>query len=170
MKQMTVSPAADRPRWGKYLIPAVVLVVVGLVGFFAYRGLNTRQAASVPPSTALISEHTLISQSTLEEQYGLRVSLIAVTAAGGLVDLRLKILDAEKARHLLRGSTDFPALVVDGIAAVLTASGDSQAQDLKLEDGGNVFVLFPNTQNAVKAGTPVGIVFGRIWLEPIMAK
>ncbi len=63
------------------------------------------QAASLPNGTVVIS------QGTLEEKYGLRVNLIAVTAAGGFVDVRLKIVDGEKLKLLLADKNKFPNFV-----------------------------------------------------------
>jgi ABC-type Na+ efflux pump permease subunit len=111
-----------------------------------------------------------LSLSALEAQYGLRVSLIAVTAAGGLVDVRLKVVDAEKARQLLKDAASYPALVVSGSDAVLTAPEESRTQELKLENGGLIMLLFPNTGNAVKPGANIAVLFGDIRLEPVVAK
>jgi len=163
MEEMTANPEVDQPGWRKYLVPVVVLVIVILVGILAYATIS-RQAAVVPPGT------TPISQSTLEEQYGLRVNLIAVTAAGGMVDLRLKILDAAKARLLLQDTKVNPVLIVAGSGVTLPAPEDSQAQDIKLENGGVLFFLFPNVRNVIKPGVPVTVKFGDVSLEPIPAK
>jgi ABC-type Na+ efflux pump permease subunit len=111
-----------------------------------------------------------LSLSALEAQYGLRVSLIAVTAAGGLVDVRLKVVDAEKAKQLLKDAASYPALMVPSSDTVLTAPEESRAQELKLENGGMIMLLFPNTSNAMKPGANVTVLFGDIRLEPVVAK
>jgi hypothetical protein len=113
---------------------------------------------------------TTISQSVLEEQYGLRVNLVAVTAAGGLVDLRLKILDGGRAEALLGDPTNLPALLVPDRDVTLELPDEAKSQEIRFEDDGNYFMMFPNTANAVKPGTPVTIQFGDLQLEPIAAK
>ena len=111
-----------------------------------------------------------LSLNALEAQYGLRVNQVAVTAAGGLVDVRLKVLDAEKAKQLLKDAASYPALMVAGSDAILTAPEESKAQELKLENGGMIMLLFPNTRNAVKPGANVAVLFGDIRLEPVVTK
>lgn len=119
------------------------------------------QGAQAQPSA-------VISADELEQQYGARVNLIAVTAVGGLVDLRMKILDAAKAEQLFQGKA--PSLLVDGSDVVLTPPEDSLRQVEQLQDGGLVFVLYPNTNSAVKQGDKVAVVFQNVRLEPIAAQ
>jgi len=127
-------------------------------------------AGCVPAGGRAATALTVIPAGELEEQYGVRVNLVAVTAAGGLVDVRLKVVDAEKARQLLKDAASYPALVVSGSDAVLTAPEESRTQELKLENGGLIMLLFPNTGNAVKPGANVAVLFGDIRLEPVVAK
>lgn len=112
-----------------------------------------------------------VSAQTLADEYGLRINLVAVTAAGGLVDVRMQILDAAKAKALLQDSSDLPALRVAGSKDVLTAPEESGKQLLNtLEDGNNAFLMFPNVGHVVKPSTPVTVVFGDVALEPITAQ
>ena len=111
-----------------------------------------------------------LSLSALEAQYGLRVNLVAVTAAGGLVDVRLKILDGEKAKSLLQDPDNFPSLWIADDDVSLVVPEENRAQELQFENDGNLFVMFPNGHGIVKPGTPVVIHFGDIQLEPIPAK
>jgi len=149
-------------RRARYVLPIAVLLVL-LATFFAYRAWTARQ----PTSTAAVS--ALISATELEERYGVGVRLIGVTAAGGLIDFRLQILDAEKAKGLLEDTARTPSLWIEASDTTLAASPDMHA-NLKLEDGGIVFLLLPNAGNAVKPGTPVIVQFGDIRLEPIAAQ
>jgi hypothetical protein len=112
---------------------------------------------------------TTVSSQTLEDQYGLRVNLVAVTAAGGMVDLRLKIVDGEKAKALLQDEKNFPAVFVNG-NVTLNASEEVKSQEIQFENDGNLFLMFPNAGNAVKRGSKVTVTFGDIVLEPIVVK
>ena len=113
---------------------------------------------------------TVISAQALEEHYGLRVNLVAVTAAGGMVDLRLKMLDGEKAKAFLQDKKNFPELYIADGDVTLKASEDTISQEIKFETDGNIFLLFPNGANMVKRGTSVTVMFGDTALEPIEAK
>jgi hypothetical protein len=152
---------SQRNRW----VPGVLLLVAVLVIMallFAY------QAAHRPAASA--SAANVISANILEEHYGLRVNLIAVTAAGGLVDVRLKVLDAEKARALLRDSKNFPAVKVAGSDIALFASEDARAQVANLKDGSPIMILYPNRGTAIKSGNAVNVMFGETQLESIVAR
>ena len=157
-------PVAPSNSTNKFISAAIILVILLVVALYINNTYKAFQSASLPQKTVMIS------QSMLEQKYGLRVSLIAVTAAGGMVDMRLKFVDAEKARSLLKDKKNFPALLVGESKIRLNASEETQSQEIKFENDGNLFLLFPNTGNAIKTGTPVTLVFGDIALEPIEAR
>jgi len=127
-------------------------------------------AGCVPAGGRAATALTVIPAGELEEQYGVRVNLVAVTAAGGLVDVRLKVVDAEKAKQLLKDAASYPVLTVAGSDIILTAPEESRAQGLKPASGELIMLLFPNARNAVKPGTKVAITFGDIQLEPVVAR
>ncbi len=152
----------ERSLMTKYF-PAAFFFALVFAALYAYSALRTEQ-------TAAVEEKTFISQSLLAEKYGLRVNLMAVTAAGGMVDVRLKIIDGEKARLLLQDQANFPTLSVSDGSFTLTATSETKPEEIKFEDGGNLFLLFPNSGNAVRPGTYVTLVFGDTALEPILVK
>jgi hypothetical protein len=163
MKEMTAGVTLDQPRWRKAIVPAVMLLTAILIGFFALYAATARQpVATLPP--------TLLSQRALEEQYGLRVDLIGITAAGGMVDLHLKVLDAEKSRSLLKDPANFPALRTETGGIVLSASEDSRARSNHLENGRGLHLLFPNVSNTVQPGAAVIVILGGMHLESITAR
>ena len=145
------------------LIALILMIVLGS-GLYAFNKMNKgSQASAGSPATSVIS------LQTLEEEYGLGVNLVAVTAAGGMVDLRLRISDSQKAKALLGDQANFPKLRASN-GLVLQASEDVAAQPVKFEDDGNIFVLYMNAQNAVKPGDPVNIVFGDLQVEAIQTR
>jgi hypothetical protein len=111
------------------------------------------------------SATTTVQASQLADKYGLRVNLLAVTAAGGMVDLRLKVLDAAKAAQLV--GKHAPVLQVEGTGTVLSAPEDAARPEVKPADGQTLLVLYPNIQNAVKPGMRVAVMFGDTRLEPV---
>ena len=121
----------------------------------------------MPKESGALSQ---ISQADLEEQYGLRVRLVAATAGGGMVDVRLKIIDAEKAKTLLQDPKNFPALWIADSDITLGIPDETRSQEIKFEKDNIIFILFPNAHGVVKPGTPVSLVFGDIRMEPVVAK
>jgi len=141
------------------------LVALVLISAAAY-AVRFRQAS---PGGALPAGTVAISQAALEEHYGLRVSLIAVTAVGGFVDVRLKILDGEKARLLLEDSGNFPSLRAEDNPALYVPE-ESKKEEIRFEDNSSLFLMFPNAGNAIQPGTQVKILFGDLVLEPVEAQ
>jgi hypothetical protein len=111
----------------------------------------------------------VVSPSDMEESYGIRVDLVAVTADGGLIDLRFTVLDKEKAGHVLHDADTLPELLVASSGAVLRAP-QPHAHKLQLVDGASYFLLFPNAGGAIQAGTPVSVVIDQIRLEALDAQ
>ena len=149
--------AVMQSRPNKIVPVAIILIVLIAASLVLFRSYQSKPSAA-----------TVISQSALEEKYGLRVNLIAVTGAGGFVDVRLKIVDGEKAKLLLTDANNFPALMIGDI--VLNAPEDTKSQKMRFENNAGMFIMYPNSGNAVKTGTPVTILFGDTALEPITAR
>ena len=166
MSELSVVPveAPTRPmRYMKYALQALVLLPI-VAGFFAYRLWIAPPAA---PSEAVL---TTVSAQMLEERFGLRVNLIAVTAGGGIIDLRYKVIDKDKAAFLLGDTHTMPSLVVEESGVTLTPPDHTMKHNSKLESGSSYFQFYPNTRNAVQPGNHVAIVIGSIRLEPMVVK
>ena len=93
----------NRRRIGLAGVIISLLLVAALMG-----GCAANAASAAPPPAA----RTTLTAEQLEAQYGLRVNLLALTAAGGMVDLRLTVTDAAKAAALLGNLS--PALGLAG--------------------------------------------------------
>jgi hypothetical protein len=146
-----------------FILTALIAGILILAAIYSSAGLRAFQAARLPRGTLVIS------QRVLEEQYGLRVNLLGVTAAGGFVDLRLKIVDGEKLKRLLPDEKAFPVLRTEQ-GVILNTSEETKAQKIEYVSGGGLYILYPNARNAVKPNTPVTILFGNIALESVFAK
>jgi hypothetical protein len=155
-----VSPAKSTNK----IIPiGLVFIIILIVAIFANNVYQASRASSLPQGTVIVS------QDVLEEKYGLHVNLVAVTGAGGFVDVRLKIVDGDKAKLLLADKKNFPSLFSKN-GVILKAPEDTKSQEMKFDNGGNMFIMYPNAGNAVTQGSPVTILFGETALEPINAK
>ena len=150
---------AERPRWIKYLIPVALLLVL-VIAFFVSQSQSTSDT---------LPGGQLLSQAAFEEQHGLQVRLIGVTGGGGLVDFRLKMIDAEKARQFLQNPDNLPILLVAADGTQILAA-DSMDDDIQWDDGGILFMLLPNSEGLIQPESPVTVKFGDIHLEPIPAQ
>jgi hypothetical protein len=105
----------------------------------------------------------------LEERYGVRITLIGVTAAGGMVDFRFKVLDQEKARVLTKEHDLMPVLSVQNTDTRLAMPGGGM-HSMTLQNGKVYYLLFGNSKGTVKPGTPISVAFGEMQLKPILAQ
>lgn len=146
---------------------ALVFIVAVVLGgaLLPGRGLAANRAGT--PTT---SAWTPLPEAALEAIHGIRVTQIAVTAGGGLVDLRFTVVDPEKARPLLAGHALLPRLVVEGSGVELQAPKHGAMRGIRIQKDAASFLLFPNTRNAVRPGTRVAVAFGDVQVEPLVAK
>ena len=111
----------------------------------------------------------IVSAADLETEYGIKVKLVAVSAGGGMIDLRFTVTDQDKALHLLHDATVMPELLVEPSGTVIHAP-TGMRHKVTILDGGNYFILYPNPGGAIQAGTPVSVVIDSVRLAPLDAQ
>jgi hypothetical protein len=146
------------------MLPASAMLMVVLVSFFTYQwdAAMPKEDHFHAVSIETLRGATPTSFQTLEEQYGIQISLVAVTAMNSIVDVRMKVLDVDKANKLFENHA---ALLV-GDTLILSPNMHRHT----LKQGKPYIVFFPNQQQLIQTGTPVRLVFGDILTEPIAAK
>ena len=146
------------------------LIAVAIIMLFLFViGLYINNAVKAYLSQARSSGITTISQADLEEKYGLDVNLVAVTAAGGMIDLRLQMTDGEKAKALLADQANFPVLrTANGV--VLHTTPELSSQPINFENSNPIIALYPNSHKSVNRGDPVTIAFGNLQVEATLVK
>lgn len=127
-------------------------------------------AAPTPPSNNIApqsakSKHPLPPPSELESRHGIQIAQITLTAAGGLVDVRFKVLDAAKVRKLLADPANVPTLKVGDNPPL--AAPHHALRGAKYGDGLIFYILFPNARNAIKTGVEVTVAMGDVRLGPV---
>ena len=164
MNQLTINKS-PQPRTVSLLGVglAAVLLLALIAGWLAYRAWGVQQPASAPATVQTTSANMF------EERYGMRVTLIGVTAAGGMVDLLFKVLDPHKAMAMLQDPHKLPRLMVQDSGTELKAP-DGTLHDVKLETGQIYYILYPNTRGAIRPGSAVSVMMGDERLEPIIAQ
>ena len=152
--------AGSALRW-RYVLPMGILLALLVVGF--YRAWPDQE------ETSKSGTPQLASAKMLEERFGIRVTLIAATAGGGIVDLRFKVLNADKARAVLQDDKSLPVLSVEG-TSIEPMMPDDAIGNQDLEVGKVYYILYSNPRGMVKPGTPVSVAIGDLVLEPIIAQ
>lgn len=136
------------------------LVVAALGGYLLVQLMTGGAGDAAVPRSA----PPLVSASGLERANGVRITHVAISGGGGLVDLRYQVLDADKAAvvHL---ST--PELVDEKTGAVADKPFMGHAHTGVFHAGQTYFVLFENPGNLVRQGTSVTVVLGGLRVRHI---
>ena len=162
-----VEPASPSNWRGRYALPAAGLIALALVNFSTYQlDLLYPQEHTITLRSALLTPE--VSLDAFQEEYGVEVYRVAVSALDGIVDVRLKIVDVEKAEQLLEEDEDG-----HGHSALLASDTLILAPHLHrvpMKEGKTIYVFYPNPQSVVKRGTPVSLVFEDARLEPVIAE
>lgn len=107
----------------------------------------------------------LVDEDGMAARYGIKVSLVAVTGAGGIVDFRYQVVDPEKATPLIHEEEFLPILVNEETGATIGMTTPPHHHATELELGGTYFFLMANANNAIKPGDTVTVVVADTRIE-----
>jgi hypothetical protein len=147
---------SGRPRAALLLLAIGAIVTAPVLVYELTR--PSADHGSVPP---------VVSAAGLVERSGVRVVRVAVTGDGGLVDLRYKVVDADKAQAV----HDLPPLLIDeGTGGVVMRPwmGHTHMNAPKL--GITYFVLFENTGTLIRPGAHVTVQLGDARLAHVQVR
>jgi hypothetical protein len=138
-------------------ILAVALVSTGLVAGHAYL-----QATKVwEPGTMPVSLE-------IEQKFGVRFTFVAVTGKGGMVELRYRVIDEDRAANFGHYTETAPMLIAEDTGEIVdvTIMG---LHNHRVEPGRQYYILFRNTGQAIRSHRPVTIAVGDLKLEHVVA-
>jgi hypothetical protein len=143
------------------------VLVIALVAFTAYQwDANVTQAfGHHVGSLNQIQGTAPTTQAELEQKYGIRVSLVAISMMNSIVDVRLKITDPQKANTLLQNQA---ALLVGQQTLILVPHMHGHRSAL-MNPQRIVGMFFP-TQQLIHTGSEVSLVLGNVRTEPIVVQ
>jgi hypothetical protein len=105
---------------------------------------------------------------SIEEQWGIEVQGISLSAAGYMLDFRYKVVDPTKAIPILRRRTR-PYLIDQAtgtkIQVPTTKIGSLHQTTLKPEAGRVYFTIFANPGKLVKPGNKITVAIGDMRIE-----
>ncbi|MCW2761543.1 MAG: hypothetical protein JWR85_1744 [Marmoricola sp.] len=154
-------PSQPTRKRGRVIILVLLALVAGGLGV---RGWWSHRPADIRSDT------TLVDAQGMAARYGIRVSLIAVTAAGGLVEFRYQVVDPDKADRIVHDRELAPAFVVEETGATLVMSSPPHHHGAELKLGGTYYFLLANAHSAVRRGSHVTLVIGDARLEHVLAQ
>jgi hypothetical protein len=147
--------SSPRHRRRRRVAVALLAVTVGAVVWGPWRG-----EADVRDGT------TAVSRAEMATAEGVDVNLVALTAAGGLVELRMQVVDPDKAYAVLHEAGRRPVIVAEDTGETLVMAAPAHHRG-ELELGGQYFFLLANAHNAIHAGADVTLVIGDSRLEHV---
>lgn len=130
-----------------------------------------KAAAATPAPTAApttTSLHDLPAPTAVELQAGLQIAQVGLTAQGGMVDVRFKVLDAAKAKALLGNPANTPVLIA-GDQPPLHPPHHA-LKGARFAAGQVFYILYPNARGAVRPGVDVTVAMGDARLGPVKAQ
>ena len=104
-----------------------------------------------------------------DERHSQQVSLIGVTASGGMIDFPLKFTDPDKARGYLQSPANLSMLFLADSGTVIMHP-ESLDEDIQWEEDGILFTFFLNSDSVIQPGTEVISQFGSLYHEPMLAQ
>lgn len=138
----------------------VWLIVLGLTLVGGWQGWAAYRATQLPGRP--------VDAATLEEQWGVQIKQVGVTADGGLIDFRLIVVNPDKALPLF-SVENRPILIVEKTGAVVDSlMHPPHSHDLL--PGATHFFLYNNSRGAIQPGVSVAVVMGDLRLEGVIAK
>lgn len=145
--------------------PTPILGAASLVLLFAALLAISASLRSVPPTPAAFPTNPQV-----EAQWGIRPTLVAATADGGLVDFRFVVLDPEKASLLLGTEANLPVLRTEDRGTLVNSAAAMAGGRHDYNAGQTYFLLYRNTNGAIRPGTPLSILFGDLRIEHVVAR
>jgi hypothetical protein len=143
----------------RYHVTGGVLAALVLAGaVFGWYALRSPQ--EWVPGTMPVSEE-------IEERFGVRFTFLAITAEGGMVELRYRVIDEDKAANFGHYTETAPMLISEDTGDIVdvTIMG---LHNHRVEPGRMYYILYRNTGGALKSGRPVTIAIGNYDLEHVV--
>ena len=164
------------------------VAILSVVGPILISGCATQQElttdASVPAATApsvplpaqapVNGAHAVRTKpdipppTEIETRNGIQITQVALTAAGGLVDFRFKVLNAAKASKLFATPANVPVLMAEGEPPLMPPH--HAMRGAKFGEGNILFILYPNVRGAIKHGAEVMVAVGDVRLGPVTVR
>ncbi|MGW6194606.1 hypothetical protein ACWF0M_00530 [Kribbella sp. NPDC055110] len=144
----------------------IVLVAAAATGWLLH---NDQSSAGPAPVAQIAWGRTAVDANGLAERSGVRVTQVAVTGGGGLLDLRFQVLDPNRANSLHDAATP-PAVIDEATGLVVQDLLMSHAHTGKYTAGETYYLVFENPGNWVRRGAKVSVLLGPAQVEHVVVR
>jgi hypothetical protein len=149
-------------KWMPYLAALGALLALGLLTF-------ALSAAPRPAPLDSLSEVLPAQVAAMQNTWGIRITNVAITANGGLIDLRFQVINPDKALGVLDPG-DFPVLIDDTTGKVLDKGGAHSGHAKSFKAGRTYYFLYQNNGSLLKTGSRITIQVGDVKLEHVIVR
>jgi hypothetical protein len=134
-------------------------LLLGVVGLAATAAVPLAVAVLHRSPAKSVQGTPVVSSSGLVQRSGVRIVRVAVSGAGGLVDLRYQVVDSEKAASV-HSSTTPPLVIDERSGAVIGRLFMGHIHSQKPKVGLTYYLLFDNPGDVVRSGNRVTVQLG----------
>ena len=149
------------------LLAGVVLTAAGLWVWHAARAQPAGSVTAVPVPAGWA--RPAVAADDLGQASGVTITRVAVTGGGGLVDLRFRVVDPDRA-HALHDAATPPAVVDESTGLVVHDLLMNHEHTGDFRAGATYYLVFNNPGNWVRRGAQVTVLLGNAQVEhvPVM--
>ena len=147
-------------------------VLLGAALVIAATAVYLQVDREAKPDTAAVSpdwSRPAVSASELPGHLGVRLTHVAVTGGGGLVDLRFQVVDPELANAIHEPATP-PAIVAERTGLFLNQLLMGHAHSGPYQQAETYYLLFINNGNWVHRGDEVTVLLGGVQVEHVTVR
>jgi hypothetical protein len=152
-----VSAPAPGRRTRARALGAVTGAALMLGGIAAYEIPRHAGAAGAPARVA--RNPPVLSATAFERKSGVRIVRVAVSGAGGLVDLRYQVLDPDRAAAIHDRATP-PELVDERTGVVVDSLLMGHSHEGRFKPAQTYYLIFDNPGSLVRRGSRVTVRLG----------
>lgn len=153
-------PAGRRSVLGPRMLGLLVGAVAVVAALAVFTGGHKAATAASKPLPKPVTAAEML------DKIGARVVRVTGSGAGGLLDVRYQIVDADKAAPIHDAKYP-PALVDEHSGQVIGRLLMGHAHTGKFKAGVTYYVAFENPGGLVKRGDPVSVVLGPVRLQHV---
>jgi hypothetical protein len=142
-------------------------VAIGVVAALGLWWPHRSGAAETPANIPASWRRPVVAAGDLAGRSGVLITRVAVTGAGGLVDLRFKVVDPDRTTSLHDKRTP-PAIVDERTGLVVHELFMGHAHSDPFKSGITYYLVFNNPGNWVKAGSRVSVLLGDAQVQHVV--
>ncbi|HET6989015.1 MAG TPA: hypothetical protein VFI00_20485 [Kribbella sp.] len=151
------------------ILTGIALVAGALTVWLLYSVRSDQSAAAPAPVAQIAWGRTAVDADGLAQRSGVRITRVAVTGGGGLLDLRFQVLDPNRANSLHDAATP-PAVIDEDTGLVVRDLLMSHAHTGKYTAGETYYLVFENPGNWIRRGAKVTVLLGQAEVAHVVVR